>query len=88
MRGITLEVLLSGAAFAGVQGTVLAVKLALVGAMIVYQAVFGHRHAPIAIYFNMLAALVIIGASVVLCQRLDLDLNSRDEDRHRRSRAR
>jgi uncharacterized membrane protein len=65
VRGITLEAMLSGAAFAGVQGTVLAVKLVLVGAMVVYQAVFGHRHAPIAIYFNMLAALVIIGASVV-----------------------
>ena len=66
VRGITLEALWSGAAFAGAQGTVLAVKLVLVVVMIAYQAVFGHRPAPIAIYFNMLAALVIIGASVVL----------------------
>jgi uncharacterized membrane protein len=65
VRGVTAEMLVSGAAFAGVQGTVLAIKLALVAAMVAYQAVLSHRSAPIAIYFNMLAALLIIGASVV-----------------------
>jgi hypothetical protein len=43
----------------------LAVKLVLVAGMIAYQAIFAHRSAPIAIYFDMLAALLIIGASVV-----------------------
>jgi uncharacterized membrane protein len=66
VRGITLGALFSGGAFAGAQGTVLAVKLVLVGAMIAYQAVFAHRQAPIAIYFNMLAAIVIIAASVLI----------------------
>jgi uncharacterized membrane protein len=65
-RGISLIDLVSGAAYHGVQGTVLAVKLACVLVMIAYQASFGHRPAPIAIYFDMLAALTILGASVVL----------------------
>jgi uncharacterized membrane protein len=65
-RGIELGQLLSGEAFAGSQGRVLGFKLALVAVMMGYQATFGHRRAPIAIYFDMLAALLIIGASVVL----------------------
>jgi len=65
-RGIGIADLVSGAAFAGAQGTILAVKLALVACMVFYQAVFAHGRAPIAIYFNMLAALVILAASTVL----------------------
>ena len=65
-RGIGLGEMVSGAAFAGPEGTAFAVKLLGVGAMITYQAVFAHRSAPIAIYFNMLVALVIIAASVLL----------------------
>ena len=65
-RGIELSQLLSGEAFQGTQGVVLAVKLACVAGMMVYQAVVGHRPAPIAIYFDMLLALIVIGASVVL----------------------
>jgi len=65
-RGIELGQLLSGAAFQGAQGAALAVKLACVAGMVVYQAVVGHRRAPIAIYFDMLLALVIIGTSVVV----------------------
>jgi uncharacterized membrane protein len=65
-RGIELSQLLSGEAFQGTQGMVLAVKLACVAGMMVYQAVVGHRPAPIAIYFDMLLALIVIGASVVL----------------------
>jgi uncharacterized membrane protein len=42
------------------------VKLLLVLWMIVYQIVWGHRRAPVAVYVNMLAALVILGASVVI----------------------
>lgn len=64
-RGIELSQLLSGEAFLGTQGVVLAVKLACVAGMMVYQAVVGHRPAPIAIYFDMLLALIVIGASVV-----------------------
>ena len=44
----------------------LGVKLSLVAVMIGYQAWFSHRRAPIAIYFDMLAAIVLIAASVVL----------------------
>ncbi len=47
-------------------GHAILVKLLLVLWMIVYQAVWGHRRAPIAVYVNMLAALVILGASVVI----------------------
>lgn len=66
VRGIQFADLLSGAAFQGTQGTVLGVKLAAVAVMAGYQAYFGHRRAPIAIYFDMLAAVVVIAASVVL----------------------
>lgn len=66
VRGIGIADLVSGAAFAGTQGTILVVKLALVACMVFYQAVFAHGRAPIAIYFNMLAALVILAASTVL----------------------
>ena len=65
-RGIMPADLFSGAAFAGPQGAVLAVKLSLVLVMIGYQSYFGHRPAPVAIYFDMAAATAIIGASVVL----------------------
>ena len=65
-RGIMPADILSGAAFAGTQGRVLGVKLSLVVVMIGYQAWFSHRRAPIAIYFDMLAAIVLIAASVVL----------------------
>ena len=66
VRGIMPVDLLSGAAFAGPQGAVLAVKLSLVLVMIGYQSYFGHRSAPVAIYFDMAAAIAIIGASVLL----------------------
>jgi uncharacterized membrane protein len=66
LRGITVGDLFTGAAFHGTQGTVLAIKLGCVLAMIGYQTVFGHRAAPRAIYLNMLLALTIVGASVVL----------------------
>ncbi len=66
VRGVGFAQLLSGAAFQGPMGHLLALKLVLVGLMVVYQLVMGHRRAPIAIYFDMLAALGVIGASVVL----------------------
>lgn len=69
-RGIEFGQLVSGAAFRGAQGTVLAVKLACVAGMVVYQAVIGHRRAPIAIYFDMLLALVIIATSVLIVRGL------------------
>lgn len=65
-RGVELGDLLSGAAFQGRQGLVLGIKLVMVAVMVGYQAYFGHRRAPIAIYFDMLAALTIIAASVLL----------------------
>jgi uncharacterized membrane protein len=64
-RGIAPIDLVTGRAYA-IGGGVLAVKLLLVLWMILYQTIWGHRRAPIAIYGNMLAALIILGASVVL----------------------
>ena len=66
VRGIGVTELVSGVAFAGVLGKVLAAKLLLVLAMVGYQAFMGHKSAPLAIYLNMLAALGVIGASIVL----------------------
>ncbi len=66
-RGIAPLDLVTGRAFAA-GGGVLAVKLLLVLWMILYQAIWGHHRAPIAIYGNMLAALIILGASVVLAR--------------------
>jgi uncharacterized membrane protein len=65
-RGIMPGDLFAAATYQGTFGTVLATKLAMVVAMIGYQAWFSHRRAPIAIYFDMLAAVIIIGASVAL----------------------
>ncbi len=65
-RGIAPGDLLVAATYQGTVGTVLATKLTMVLAMIAYQAWFSHRRAPIAVYFDMLAALIIIGASVAI----------------------
>jgi putative copper export protein len=64
-RGISPGDLMSGVAFSAA-GDSLAIKLGAVVFMIVYQTVWGHRPAPIAIYFNILAALIVLGASAVL----------------------
>lgn len=65
-RGINVSQLVSGDAFLLPGGWVLAVKLGLVTWMIFYQAAFGHRPAPRAIYVNMAAALTILAMSVFL----------------------
>ena len=64
-RGIGLADLVSGAAFSA-DGDSLALKLAAVLFMVVYQIVWAHRRAAVAIYFDILAALIVLGASVVL----------------------
>lgn len=61
---------LSGDLLALPGGRPLAAKLLLVAAMVGYQIRFGHRRAPRAIYLNMLAALLVIGASVLLARGL------------------
>jgi uncharacterized membrane protein len=63
-RGIGLADLASGAAFSADPS--LAIKLAAVLFMVVYQIVWGHRRASVAIYLNILAALIVLGASVAL----------------------
>ena len=63
-RGVSPGDLVSGAAFSA-NGDSLAIKLGAVLFMIFYQIVWAHRRAPIAIYFNILAALIVLGASVV-----------------------
>jgi uncharacterized membrane protein len=65
-RGIAPVALLSAATYAGSQGHVLAVKLSGLLVMIGYQSVWSHKPAPIAIYFDILAAFTVIGASVLL----------------------
>jgi uncharacterized membrane protein len=65
-RGFLPGDLLAAATYQGSFGAVLATKLSMVVVMIGYQAWFSHRRAPIAIYFDMLAAVVLIGASVAL----------------------
>lgn len=67
-RGVTPALLFSGGAFMAPGGWVLAAKLALVLWMVFYQAVFGHKAAPRAIYLNMAAALAIVGLSVALAR--------------------
>lgn len=67
-RGIGVDLLLSADFRASPPGRVLMAKLALVAAMVCYQAIFGHHRAPHAIYFNMLAALLVLAASVVLAR--------------------
>ena len=64
-RGVSPSSLLSRAAFS-VAGGILVVKLAPVLFMIFYQAVFGHGRAPNAIIINILAALIVLAASVAL----------------------
>ena len=63
-RGIGPGDLLSGAAFSA-DGS-LAIKLGAVLFMIIYQSIWAHRPAPLAIYVNMLAALIVLAASVAL----------------------
>ncbi len=53
------------AAVLGEGGTALQVKLVAVLGMIVYQAVFGHRRAPLAIYANIALALVVLTSSLL-----------------------
>lgn len=65
-RGIPPASLLQSVTYTGALGKALALKLSMVLLMIGYQAVYGHRSAPLAIYANKLFALVIIAASVVL----------------------
>lgn len=65
-RGIGLADLATLSFLEAPGGGVLGLKLLLVLWMILYQAFWGHHRAPIAIYFNMLAALVILAASVII----------------------
>lgn len=68
-RGIGLGELVSGEAFAAA-GPALAVKLVAVLWMIVYQAIWAHRPAPLAIWSDIAAALIVLAASVVLVRGL------------------
>jgi uncharacterized membrane protein len=64
--GIGVVDLLTGAFLDYPFGNALLVKLLLVLWMIAYQAIWGHRRAPVAVYVNMAAALVILAMSVVI----------------------
>lgn len=66
MRGVTLSSVFSGQFFESEYGQTLALKIVLVGAMVVYQTIYGHRPAPRAVYANMLAAVAVVGLGVGL----------------------
>lgn len=66
LRGIGLGDLVSLAFLDRPDGGALAVKLALVLWMIAYQAIWGHRPAPIANWVNIAAALGILTCSVAI----------------------
>jgi uncharacterized membrane protein len=65
-RGATWSQLTSGTFFSTPPGALLRLKLILVAGMICYQYFIGHRPAPRLIYVNMLAALTIVGLSMLL----------------------
>lgn len=65
-REVTFGDLVSRAFLTERAGWAFDAKLALVGVMIGYQIVFGHRTAPRAIYVNMLTALIVLGLSAIL----------------------
>jgi uncharacterized membrane protein len=64
-RGVGPLDLVTGAAYDIAGGTALLVKVVLVLAMILYQAVFGHRSTN-AIYLDMVAGLAVLLAAVML----------------------
>ena len=66
VRGIGAATLASPDFFAEGFGLWLDLKLLLVLAMVVYQAVFGHRSAPRAILANMTVALAVLALAVLL----------------------
>lgn len=65
-RGIHVGEFLSGSFWSNPAAHVLGFKLLLVLFMVGYQLVIGHRRAPRAIYLDMTAALLVLGASVML----------------------
>jgi uncharacterized membrane protein len=65
-RGATWPQLVSGEFFHSPPGALLRLKFILMAGMIVYQFFIGHRPAPRLIYVNMLAALAIVGLSILL----------------------
>lgn len=65
-RDVALGDLFSRAFLAERAGWAFDAKLVLVGVMVGYQVVFGHRSAPRAIYVNMLTALLVLGLSAIL----------------------
>jgi len=65
-RGLTPADLVSARVLSSTFGRALDAKLLLVLAMVGFQAVFGHREAPRAIYANMLVALLVLALAVWL----------------------
>lgn len=55
-------------AMLGEGGMALQIKLLAVLGMILFQTVFGHRRAPLAIYANMALALVVLTSSVLFAR--------------------
>ncbi len=65
-RGVALADLIRTSFWSDPASHVLGFKLFLVALMIAYQLVVGHRRAPRAIYLDMVAALLVLGASVLV----------------------
>ncbi len=65
MSGITLHHVLAGEFMYEPIGRVMALKLTIVGGMVLYQWRVGHKPAPKLIYLNMMAALMVIVLSIL-----------------------
>jgi uncharacterized membrane protein len=65
LNQITVHHVVSGEFLHEPLGRVMAVKLFLVGCMVLYQFFVGHRSAPRLIYLNLFAALVIVVLSIL-----------------------
>lgn len=68
VRGIAARDLLRASFWSDPSSHVLGLKLLLVALMVGYQLVVGHRRAPRAIYLDMAAALLVLGASVMIAR--------------------
>ena len=63
--GISVRHVATGEFLGDPVGRVMALKIALVGCMVLYQWRVGHRPAPRLIYLNMLVALAVIVLSIL-----------------------
>jgi gluconolactonase len=71
LKGLTWDLIASGAFFNTIYGKLIGLKLLVVLGMIAYQIFIGHRAAPRMIYANMAAAFLIILFSILLARSVN-----------------